>query len=180
MIIHAAGSAEMTATITGCLPRKPAMSNRPRQLFTMSAGAKVSRTAGETQYCAAGQITLPSLLTLDHLLHKGLPHCTTESVDVGIIQNQDDAITTIYDFGSIQELDKKQRFLELANIWWWESNRSIPINIFLKSEWELFRPYVRTFTNKDLEVLHGPVCSLSEISRRKSKRKSITLVRRVD
>jgi hypothetical protein len=99
---------------------------------------------------------------------------------VGIIQNQDDAITTIYDFGSIQGLGEKQRFLELANIWWWESNRSIPINIFLKGEWDLFKPYLRTFTNKDLEILHGPVCSLSEMARKKSKRKSITLVRRID
>ena len=99
---------------------------------------------------------------------------------VGIIQNQDDAITTIYDFGSIQGIGEKQRFLELANIWWWESNRSIPINIFLKGEWDLFKPYLRTFTNKDLQVLHGPVCSLSEMARKKSKRKSITLVRRLD
>ena len=99
---------------------------------------------------------------------------------VGIIQNQDDAITTIYDFGSIQGQGEKQRFLELANIWWWESNRSIPINIFLKGEWDLFKPYLRTFTNKDLEILHGPVCSLSEMARKKSKRKSITLVRRID
>jgi hypothetical protein len=99
---------------------------------------------------------------------------------VGIIQNQDDFITTIYDFGSIQDVDHKRHFLELANIWWWESNRSVPINIFLKGEWDVFRPYLRTFTNKDLEILHGPVCSLSEISRKKSKRKSITLVRRVD
>jgi len=99
---------------------------------------------------------------------------------VGIIQNQDDAITTIYDFGSIKGLGEKQRFLELANVWWWESNRSIPINIFLKGEWDLFKPYLRTFTNKDLEILHGPVCSLSEMARKKSKRKSITLVRRID
>ena len=99
---------------------------------------------------------------------------------VGIIQNQDDAITTIYDFGAISNADHKQQFLELANIWWWESNRSIPINIFLKGDWDTFKPYLRTFTNKDLEILHGPVCSLSEMSRKKSKRKSITLVRRVD
>jgi hypothetical protein len=99
---------------------------------------------------------------------------------VGIIQNQDDAVTTIYDFGSIRSLEEKQRFLELANIWWWESNRSIPINIFLKHEWDSFRPYLRTFTNKDLEIVHGPVCSLGEMARKKSKRKSITLVRRVD
>jgi hypothetical protein len=99
---------------------------------------------------------------------------------VGIVQNQDDVITTIYDFGSIQDLDTKKKFLELANIWCCESNRSIPINIFLKHEWEFFRPYLRTFTNKDLEILHGPVCSLSEMARKKSKRKSITLVRKID
>jgi hypothetical protein len=99
---------------------------------------------------------------------------------VGIIQNRDDAITTIYDFGNIQDPTLKRLFLDLANAWWWESNRSIPINIFLKSEWEPFRNYLRTFSNKDLEILHGPVCSLIELSRKKSKRKSITLVRRVD
>jgi hypothetical protein len=99
---------------------------------------------------------------------------------IGIIQNQDDSITTIYDFGSIQRLEEKKLFLELANVWWWESNRSIPINIFLKTEWEPFRSYLRTFTNKDLKILHGPICSLSEMARKKSKRKSITLVRRVD
>ena len=99
---------------------------------------------------------------------------------VGIIQNQDDAITTIYDFGAIQDLAQKRKFLELANVWWWESNRSIPINIFLKNEWDPFRGYIRTFVNKDLEILHGPVCSLSEMARKKSKRKSITLVRRID
>ena len=99
---------------------------------------------------------------------------------IGIVQNQDDSITTIYDFGAIQSIEAKKQFLELANVWWWESNRSVPINIFLKAEWEVFKPYLRTFTNKDLEILHGPVCSLSEMGRKKSKRKSITLVRRVD
>ena len=105
-------------------------------------------------------------------------YATTEYV--GIIQNQDDAITTIYDFGAIQDLEIKRQFLELANVWWWESNRSVPINIFLKGDWDLFKPYLRTFINKDLEVLHGPVCSLSDMGRKKSKRKSITLVRRIE
>ena len=105
-------------------------------------------------------------------------YATTEYV--GIIQNQDEAITTIYDFGAIQDVATKRVFLDLANIWWWESNRTIPINIFLKGDWDQFRPYVRTFTNRDLVILHGPVCSLAEMSRRRSKRKSITLVRRLD
>lgn len=99
---------------------------------------------------------------------------------IGIVQNRDDAVTTIYDFGSVLTQAEKLEFLELASQWWWESNRSIPINIFLRKDWEKFRYTLRTFSNKDLEILHGPVCSLADIARRKSKRKSITLVRRVD
>jgi hypothetical protein len=99
---------------------------------------------------------------------------------VGIVQNRDDSVTTIYDFGAVQDQSDKLEFLELANTWWWESNRSIPINIFLRKDWEKFRGTLRTFVNKDLEILHGPVCSLMDIARKKSKRKSITLVRRLD
>ena len=99
---------------------------------------------------------------------------------LGIIQNRDSAITTIYDFGEIINQDLKVEFLELGSIWWWESNRMIPINIFLKREWDKFRPYLKTFNNRDLEILHGPECCLSEIAGKKGKRRSITLVRKVD
>ena len=107
--------------------------------------------------------------------------CVYANVEyIGVVQNRDDAVTTIYDFGSVLSQQDKLDFLELASQWWWESNRSIPINIFLRGEWDEFRICLRTFVNKDLEILHGPVCSLNDIARRKSKRKSITLVRRVD
>jgi hypothetical protein len=99
---------------------------------------------------------------------------------VGVVQNRDETVTTIYDFSSIQKQEDKLEFLELASQWWWESNRSIPINIFLRHDWDKFRGTLRTFVNKDLEILHGPTCSLLDISRKKSKRKSITLVRRLD
>lgn len=107
--------------------------------------------------------------------------CSYASAEyVGIIQNRDDAVTTIYDFGAVTDQADKVLFLELANQWWWESNRSIPINIFLRQDWDRFRFTLRTFSNKDLEILHGPACSLLDIARKKSKRKSITLVRRLD
>ena len=99
---------------------------------------------------------------------------------VGVVQNRDDIVTTIYDFGSVTDQVDKMLFLELASTWWWESNRSIPINIFLRREWDQFRVTLRTFANKDLEILHGPICSLMDIARKKSKRKSITLVRRIE
>lgn len=99
---------------------------------------------------------------------------------VGIVQNRDDSVTTIYDFGTVTDQSDKLVFLELASQWWWESNRSIPINIFLRQDWERFRHTLRTFNNKDLEIIHGPTCSLLDIIKKKSKRKSITLVRRLD
>ncbi len=98
---------------------------------------------------------------------------------VGIVQNRDDQCTSIYDYGSIVDSKVKERFLELGDIWWWESNRQIPINIFLKEEWTIFKPYLRTFNNKNLVVVHGPIVSISEFNKRRSKRKSITLVKRI-
>jgi hypothetical protein len=107
--------------------------------------------------------------------------CVYANVEyIGVVQNRDEIVTTIYDFGVIQNQADKLEFLELAGQWWWESNHSIPINIFLRGDWDRFKSTLRTFSNKDLEILHGPICSLQDIARKKSKRKSITLVRRMD
>ena len=90
--------------------------------------------------------------------HPFITVCSYAGQDyVGIIQNRDDSVTTIYDYGSIIEPIIKQKFLELGDIWWWESNRLIPINLFLKDEWSIFKPYLRTFNNKSLTVIHGPI-----------------------
>ena len=96
---------------------------------------------------------------------------------VGVIQNRDDTVTTLYDYGAVHDTEQKIKFLELAGVWWWESNRSVPINIFLGRDWQIFRYTIRTFSNKELDVIHGPVCSLGDIAKRKIKRRSITLVR---
>lgn len=98
---------------------------------------------------------------------------------MGIIQNLDDAITTIYDYGLLKTEDQKILFIELAETWWWESNRMIPINIFLKQDWIQFRPTLKTFMSKDVELKYGPAISLKENAQKRSKRRSITLVRRV-
>lgn len=112
--------------------------------------------------------------------HPFISVCSYAGQDyVGIIQNRDDVVTTIYDYGSIVHQELREKFLELGDIWWWESNRLVPINMFLKNEWEIFRPYLRTFNNKSLNILHGPICSMLELSKRRSKRKSITLVKRM-
>ena len=98
---------------------------------------------------------------------------------VGIVQNRDDAITTIYDFGSIQDPDLKRQFLEFANVWWWESNRLIPINIFLKNSWDKYRYSTVTLTTKDIREQCGHVVSISKLAERRTKRRVVQLVKRL-
>ena len=112
--------------------------------------------------------------------HPFITVCTYANLEyVGIIQNRDDVVTTLYDYGSIVEQDLKILFLELGENWWWESNRLIPINIFLRDDWSVFRPYLKTFNNRGLTVLHGPTTSLNELAKKRIKRRSITLVKKM-
>ena len=98
---------------------------------------------------------------------------------VGIIINQDAQVTSMYDYTMIKTDEEKQRFLELGEAWWWESNRQIPINIFLAREIIEFRYVIRNFSTKDVKLMHGPCTSLNDIIVKRIKRKSITLVRKI-
>lgn len=112
--------------------------------------------------------------------HPFITVCSYAGQDyVGIVQNRDDIVTTIYDYGAIIHQELREKFLILGDVWWWESNRLVPINMFLKDDWTIFKPYIRTFNNKSLTILHGPACSMLELTKRKSKRKSVTLVKRL-
>ena len=98
---------------------------------------------------------------------------------IGIIQNADEQITTIYDYAGLKTAEQKVLFLSLGDTWWWESNRIIPINVFLKSEWSVFKFCIKTMNSKDVEIKVGPQVSLKEMAMKRSKRRSITLVRKV-
>ena len=98
---------------------------------------------------------------------------------VGIVINFDNFVTSIYDISVIKSDDEKRIFLELGESWWWESNRKIPINIFLKAEMQPFRYSIKTFNSKDIMLVFGPTVNLSEIAEKRIKRKSIQLVRTI-
>ena len=98
---------------------------------------------------------------------------------VGIIINYDDNIASIYDLSMIANFDERKFFLEMGETWWWESNRKIPINIFLKKEMSVFKSYIKTFNSKDVKLVFGPTINLSEIAEKRIKRKSIQLIRAV-
>ena len=98
---------------------------------------------------------------------------------MGIIINFDNYIASIYDLSMILGDEERRFFLEMGETWWWESNRKIPINIFLKKEMHIFRPFIKTFNAKDVELVFGPLVNLSDIAEKRVKRKSIQLVRAV-
>ena len=98
---------------------------------------------------------------------------------VGILQNQDQFVTTIYVYDNLKTTELKQEFLDFGEIWWWESNQRIPINLFLKHDWKKFAYTLSTFNIKDVEVKFGPSVNIAELAKTRSKRKNITLVKKV-
>ncbi len=97
---------------------------------------------------------------------------------VGIVQNQDANVISFYDYGRLMQPQDKMRFLKCGEIWWYESNRKLPINIFLKGDFRYFRSTLVTLNSKDVKIVEGPTVKLSEISKKRIKRKTIQLVRR--
>ena len=96
---------------------------------------------------------------------------------VGIIINQDQYVTSFYDLAIIKTPEDKSVLLEIGEIWWWESNRQIPINIFCRKEIEPFRYAIKTFNSKDVRIILGPVVNLMNMTLKRVKRKSVQLVR---
>jgi hypothetical protein len=97
---------------------------------------------------------------------------------VGIIANQDQYITSMYVYTSLHSKIDKENFLELGNVWWWESNRMIPINIFLNAEMQKFSYALMTMNSKDVKVTIGPCVNLNALNVKRVKRKSVQLVRK--
>ena len=97
---------------------------------------------------------------------------------VGIVQNQDNNVISFYDYGRLMSPQDKMRYLKCGEIWWYESNRKLPINIFLKGDFRYFRTTLVTLNSKDVEIAEGPTVKLSNISKRRVKRRTIQLVRK--
>lgn len=97
---------------------------------------------------------------------------------VCIILNTDDKILSFYDFNSIRDTNQKNLFLELGEIWWHESNRILPINIFLQGQMEPYKPFIRTVQLKNTDIVFGPITSLNNLFQKRIKRRQIQLVKK--
>lgn len=98
---------------------------------------------------------------------------------IGVIQNHDGDIVSVYAFNKLRTEEDKKQFLEQAETWWWESNRMIPINIFLKDGWRQFSYTLVTLSTKDVKEIQGHVVSLSGLAAKRTKRRVVQLVRKL-
>lgn len=99
---------------------------------------------------------------------------------VGIVQNSTDKFITIYDLNAIKTHEERVKFLDLGKKWYWESNRQLPINIFLFDQMTEFNYSIKTLLLKECIIEFGPVTSLENIIKKRVKKKTIQLVRRVN
>jgi|TARA_B100002019_G_C21268223_1_gene600629 hypothetical protein len=95
---------------------------------------------------------------------------------IGVVVNHDNTILTFYDISKIASQKERQEFLELGETWWWESNRQLPIDIFLHYEMKQYHNCLRTFVMKDIDILFGPVTSLQNLLKKRIKRRGVQLV----
>lgn len=96
---------------------------------------------------------------------------------LGIIQNVDTHIASMYVYDRLSSTDEKRRFLDLGETWWWETNRRLPINIALINKWN-FQHCCQSFNVKQMEIVAGPEVRLSNSITKRIKRRSINLVKK--
>lgn len=97
---------------------------------------------------------------------------------VGIMINQDSVVTSFYDYNCIRTVGERELFLQVGELWWWESNRKIPISVFCREQMLPYRYIIKTFSSKDVKVVMGPTTSLDNLAEKRVKRRSIQLFRR--
>jgi hypothetical protein len=97
---------------------------------------------------------------------------------VGIITNQDQFVTSMLVYSNLRTIEEKKLLLKLGEIWWWESNRMIPISIFLRKEITNIKHSQITMNSKDVKVVLGPTVNLNNLAIKRVKRKNVQLIRR--
>lgn len=97
---------------------------------------------------------------------------------IGIMQNYDATVTTMYVYNNLNCKEHKELFLELGDEYWWGSNRNLPINIIIGSRFKPISYSLATFNSKNFTVIDGPFISLSNIITKRIKRRQIILVKK--
>lgn len=95
----------------------------------------------------------------------------------GIVKIKSKQYITLYCFDSMIE-NLQEELLLLANNWWWQSNRTIPISLFMCDEMVKFEAFTKRFDTQTVRILSGPVISLADLPVKRIKRRNISLKKR--
>lgn len=113
--------------------------------------------------------------------HPYLTYVSFQNEDlIGIVQNVDNHLLSVYVYNFILTEDLKIQFLNYGKLWWETSNRLIPINILLREDFYIFKNVLRCFSKKDIKQTLGPILNLETNFQRRIKRKRIQLIRDFD
>jgi len=96
---------------------------------------------------------------------------------IGIMQNSDAQFINIYVLDPGFTSENKREFLLCGETWWWESNRTIPINLFLRERFKPFKPCLKTFAKKEATIVEGPTLNMMDLMNKKFKRRTIQLIK---
>jgi len=96
---------------------------------------------------------------------------------IGIIQNTDNKLISIYVYNTLGDEKQKKKFLDLGRLWWEDSNHLIPINIFLRIEFKEFKHTLKCFSTKDVNNIMGYALNLEESFQKRIKRRKIQLIK---
>lgn len=89
---------------------------------------------------------------------------------IGIIQHADTSIITFYDFGALKDSEERKLYLELAEKWWHETNRSLPINIYHRHKWNSLAHTIKSLVTRETLIIFGPSTSLNSLAVKKRRK----------
>lgn len=94
----------------------------------------------------------------------------------GILKIRSKDYVSLYCFKDMPQEDIEE-LLKLAEKWWWQSNRTIPISVFMSEDIVKFEKYCIRFSTQMVEII-GPNISLSDLPSKRIKRRNLTLKKR--
>ncbi len=95
---------------------------------------------------------------------------------IGIVQNHGKNVVSVYVLNKISDKGLRKKFIEMGEIWWTESNRKIPINLFFKKDFNIFQQFMTNFITKEFKVIEGQIVSLNSLNQKRTKRRRVEMV----
>lgn len=99
---------------------------------------------------------------------------------IGVVQNETQKFVMLFEFSLIRTELSRQRFIELADQWWWESDQSEPIDVYFGLKFDEFSLALRGYPRKTITHHIGPTFNLADKYLRRIKKKKIEIINKTE